>query len=468
MPELHAKLSASISKRWMWDKIKGPNGYPLKGCPGSITLSAKVIEPPRANAAADTGTAAHEIGEKCLLEGITPEEFQSKHPKDYIAIRGSQGNIVKIPITEKMIESVNLYTNTIWSDIEHYEAEFGVEAQIFVEEEFSLNHIFSDEDFEQIAEFIAESDYYPDIDDLDAEEYAREWLTMFGTNDCSVVYPGKALFIYDYKNGRWPVPAENNTQFLYYAIGAAEVHNWDFDYVEMLAVQPNSTDEEKTPRWRITKDELKEWVPVFRRCALHTISYPDEFNTGEHCHFCPAKGMCQKQADEAMSAAELDFEDDFEQNDEGNFDVKLAPIDSLSYAHMRKIIDAGDDIINFVNSVRAAAKGLLIANDSTARSELGMKLVHKKKNRKIHATDQEIIDYATEELLLDISDITQNAGKPKLLPMSKLEDVLGKDEMKQFISHPDPDIIMVSADDEREEVVLNPADDFDDDLDDEL
>lgn len=466
MPEIHAKLSASISKRWMWDKIKGPNDYPLKGCPGSITLSSKVVEPPRSNIAADTGTAAHYMGEKCLLDGKTVDEFVSNHPKDYINVTGAQDNIIKIPITEQMIEGVRLYTNTIWSDIEHYEKQFGVEAQIFVEEEFSLNHIFSDEDFEEIAEFIAESDLYPEIDDLDAEEYAREWLTMFGTNDCSVVYPGKALFIYDYKNGRWPVPAENNTQFLYYAIGAAEEHNWDFEYIEMLAIQPNSMDEEKTPRWRITKEELLEWVPVFKECALNTIRHPDEFNTGEHCHFCPAKGMCQKQANDAMDAAKIDFEEDFIENDKGNYEVSLSPIDSLSYNDMRKILDNADAIMDFVKGVQTASKNMLLANNKEARNNLGKKLVHKAKNRKIHATDQEIIDFATNDLLLDINDITENLPEHgKLLTMSKLENVIGKEEMKQFISRPEPDIIMVSEDDSREEIVISAADDFDDDLD---
>lgn len=460
MPILHSKLSASISKRWMQGFT--PNGKELGGCPGSITLSAKVIEPPKSNAAADTGTAAHEIGEKCLIKGITPEEFRLNHPKDYITVKGQDDSIVKIPITDKMIEDVSFYTNTIWSDIEFYEKKLKTEAKIYVEEEFSLNSIFTKEDKEYLINFLVESDFYPDItDEFDAEEVIDEFLQMFGTNDCSVFYPKKALFIYDYKNGRWPVEAEDNTQFLYYAIGAAIVHNWDFDYVEMSAIQPNSMAEDKNPRWRITKDELKEWVNIFHECAIKTITEPNNFKSGEHCHFCPARGMCEQEASDSMKSAQIDFEEDFQLNDDNTYSLSLSPIGSLTYEKMKKVIDNADLIINFVNSVRASAKTLLENGNSEAREQLGYKLVEKPKNRKIVATDEEIIVYCTDELLLDISDITEPLPKyGKLLSMTKLEKVIGSENMKQFIDRPDPEVIMVPESDTRQEVVVNPGQDF--------
>lgn len=464
MPEVHAKLSASISKRWMWGDIETPTGVELKGCPGSITLSGQVIEKPKANLAADTGTAAHEMGENCLLKGITPEDFVAQHPKDYITVRGSDDKIIKIPITEKMVQDVTMYTNTIWSDVAELEEDLGVEAQIYVEEEFSLNWLFDDATFEELADRMVESDHYPDVDDeFEAEELLRTWLTMFGTNDCSVVYPGKALYIYDYKNGRWPVPAENNTQFLYYAVGAAQVHNWDFEYVEMMAVQPNSMDSDKVPRWRITIDELREWAAIFKECAINTIFHPDVFNTGEHCHFCPARGLCKKQHDDAMEAAQLDFEDDFgvvEADESDDSEIIQIGENQITANQMKKILDNADFIKNFVSAVQHAAFNQLNSGNNGIKHQIGQKLVYKKKNRAYNTPESEIIAYCEDELLLEREEIS---APGKLLAMSKLEAIIGSDEIEQFVERPDPELIMVPMDDKREEVI--PAiDDFDDEL----
>ena len=463
MPEVHAKLSASISKRWMLNVEKN-----LKGCPGSIMRG---LEFPAngPNDAADTGTAAHLICEWGLNEGKCPSEFPDHHPTPYIDVDGNH-----IEINDDLISGPKLYCETIWEDIQELEDEHLDEGMIFVEEQVSINDIFEDGDIQKLIDFADENMIIPvsanklskEVPTCDAY-YARfinEMFNMFGTNDASYLIPGVILCVYDYKNGRWPVEVENNTQFLYYALGAAFAHDWNFEEVEMVVVQPNDMqNEEKVRRWRITKDELRAWIPIFRQAALDTIYKWDTYTPSQdNCHFCPAKGGCEDQKKLVSDICKMDFAEDFEEDIDTDEEVLIAPpLGGLNYDELRRIADNADFIKNYVDSVLKLVRNLVENGDDKMKERLNRKLVQGSSRRSYKHTEKEIIAFLEDELLLDREDFMVQ----KLMPMGKLEKILEKSEFNQLVHRPEPPIIMVSLDDDRPEVATGAKSDFEDESD---
>ena len=464
MPEIHAKLSASISKRWMLNVEKN-----LKGCPGSIIRG---LEYPSSgpNDAADTGTAAHLIGEWGLNEGKHPREFPEHHPTPYIDVDGNH-----IKIDDDLISGPTVYCETIWEDIQELEDEYLDEGMLFVEERVGINEIFEDGDIQKLIDFVDENTMVVPVSaNMLSKEtptcrdyfvrFINEMFNMFGTNDASYLIPGAILCVYDYKNGRWPVEVENNTQFLYYALGAAFAHDWNFEEVEMVVVQPNDMqNEEKVRRWRITKDELRAWIPIFRQAALDTIYKWDTYTPSrDNCHFCPAKGGCEDQKKLVSDICKIDFAEDFEEDTDTDEEVLIAPpLAGLNYDELRRIADNADFIKNYVDSVLKLVRNLVETGDDEMKERLNRKLVLGRSRRSYKFTDKEIINYLEEDLLLDREDFMVE----KLIPMGKLEKILEEPEFKQIVHRPEPPIIMVALDDERPEVETAAKSDFEDESD---
>jgi hypothetical protein len=107
---------------------------------------------------------------------------------------------------------------------------------------------------------------------------------MFGT-----------LRVYDYKNGRTPVSAENNPQLMYYALGALGASNDLFvDKVVITIIQPNAmNDDDVVKKWTITAEELYDWAnDVLRPGAERTTDANAPLLEGDHCAFCEAAAFC--------------------------------------------------------------------------------------------------------------------------------------------------------------------------------
>lgn len=472
MPEIHAKLSASISKRWMLNVEKN-----LKGCPASITYPMRFpISKAEPNLAAATGTAAHYIGEWSLNEGKHPTEFASHHPKPYIVVDDGAGGVMKIDITDDLVSGPTLYCETIWADIERLEDEYLDEGQMFVEEQVCINEIFNESDLDDLTEFAVNNNILqltgPDIDAIEDEgnneymyyrEIIKDMFNMFGTNDFSFLIPGEYLGVYDYKNGRWSVDVENNTQFLYYALGAAYAHDWNFEVVEMVVIQPNDgSNPEKVRRWVITKEELATWIPIFRQAALDTIYKWEEFNPSkDNCHYCPAAGACKAQMDNAKELVKMDFADEYVDEQK----IGLPQIGSLTYEQLGLIVKNADAIKNFVDSVVKFSKSRIMEGDDDMKKAAGKKLVAGRSSRKYSMTDAEVIEYLKDELLLDESDFMTPG---KLMTITKLEKVVGKEVMAELTHRPEGSPTLVDEDDPREELATGAASDFEDDYKDDL
>lgn len=241
--EVHSDIGASSSHRW----IK---------CAGSVRLYAQIVRHETEYAA--TGTAAHAVCEACLLEDKEPESFlgQTIETKEH-----------KIPITEAIVDAVRVYVDYVR---EQHDLNGG---KLLVEQPFDLSWVHAG---------------------------------MFGRNDACIVPEGElggTLRVFDYKNGRKLVPAENNPQLMYYALGALGQNNpWFVEQVEMTIVQPNAVGKKAIDTWTISVPDLYKWAEeVLRPAAVATEDPNAPFCIGEHCCWCEAQAVCPAKRDAALS-----------------------------------------------------------------------------------------------------------------------------------------------------------------------
>ena len=241
--EGHSHIGASSAYRWI-------------NCPGSVRLYDQLTER-KATSFASAGTAAHELCEKCLLSGADPVEYIGE------VITADGENFI---VDDDMVSSVRVYVDEVRRDL----AAFG--GTLNVEKSFSLDWV------------------YPG---------------MFGRNDASLMpdKPFGTLYVYDYKNGRKAVTAENNSQLKYYALGALGEHNALLvDKVVCKIIQPNSWGKDPVEVWEVKAEELYRWACDELRPAAQRTAEPEApCNAGEWCCFCEAAGICPLRKQEALS-----------------------------------------------------------------------------------------------------------------------------------------------------------------------
>jgi hypothetical protein len=292
---VHAVKSASGSKRWI-------------NCPGSIRMS--VGRESESSEAARLGTAAHGLGEYCLVFKITDvstmvggcvlldenEDATVLPPGDDAEtahMHASFGNDMPgyFHIDDNMADSVQVYVDTCLAELERHP-----DATMMVEERFKL-----------------------------AED-------MFGTNDCAVLLEFEHLTVLDLKHGQGVVVEvqdeptarmddlmaraavasriRGNSQLLYYALGIAKKVEWAFNTLDLVIVQPRARHEEGgVRRYSTTVGELRDFEKVIMLAAAETDAPDAPLSAGDWCGFCPAAGVCPELRDEAYRVAALDFSD---------------------------------------------------------------------------------------------------------------------------------------------------------------
>lgn len=112
---------------------------------------------------------------------------------------------------------------------------------------------------------------------------------MFGTFDGAVVDYFGRLNVWDYKFGQGhSVSPVQNLQMLFYGIGVAHEHHWNFKSVRLYIDQPRIKNYKGPVFWELPILELKAWVPKFRAAVLEVEASPDRYVEGPWCHWCPA------------------------------------------------------------------------------------------------------------------------------------------------------------------------------------
>lgn len=246
MPELHAKLSSSASKRWL-------------GCPGSVKLSEHY--PNGSSIYADEGTIAHGVAEGMISKDdklvqkyeVEADKFYGEHPE----LNGTflEMKMILQPYVDYVFEE---YAEQVHED----EA-----AQLMTEERVDL------------------TEYIPG---------------GFGTSDVVILRQGR-LHIIDLKYGKGvSVSAEDNPQLKLYALGTLARFDmlYDIEDVVMTIYQPRldnvSTD-------TIKAKDLYAWgEEVIKPGAQLALSEDAPVHAGDWCQFCPARYDCKERARDAM------------------------------------------------------------------------------------------------------------------------------------------------------------------------
>ncbi len=332
MPSAHAVRNASGAKRWM-------------NCPGSINMEHG--RPNNSSEAARLGTAAHALGEACLLDRseawewlggyvrLDPTEQAEVYRPAHSPEEGDKTMIVPthssgegrppkghedFPITQDMVDAVQVYLDAVREEIER----LGEHSELQVEKRFSLSWLVGyDYDEDEEAKVKAAGDFYispsgirrDDFGDLVHADGRPCHGPMFGTNDASVVLLFDHVSVFDYKHGQGiVVEVEDNEQELYYALGCAKELDWAFETLDLVIVQPRARHADgRVRRWSTTKAYLREFEERLRIAALATEEVDAPLAAGDHCKFCKAAAVCPTLREEAFNQAGVDFGDGFEE-----------------------------------------------------------------------------------------------------------------------------------------------------------
>lgn len=240
----HSKLGASISKRFM-------------SCPGSVRLCASLPEAPGSEAASE-GTFLHALTEHCLRGGeCDAKSYEGLRLRTVESALGN-GETVEpadgddgYEVTREHVEAVNAALDHVW-DLANRDG-----AEYWTERRFSLEDIRPG---------------------------------MFGTNDASVLLSDGTLHVIDYKYGRGvAVEVEDNSQLLYYALGAVrQLHNRCPEKLVLTIIQPRCAHPDGPIRSvELDLFGLLEFESELRAAVEATDDPNAPLVPGQHCRFCP-------------------------------------------------------------------------------------------------------------------------------------------------------------------------------------
>jgi hypothetical protein len=287
-------------------------------CPGALALTMHL--PETTSEAADWGTCAHQIAEKCLRGGFDADTLIGTTEK---------GKKFSNEVDEEMAETAQVYV-----DYCRKLAPQDMAAQVWVEQRFSL------------------ADLKPPFD-------------AGGTADFVCYVPHeRRLEIVDLKGGRGVVvAARNNPQIRTYALGALLANKGlDVADVTVTIVQPRASH----PDGRIRSEtfhvaDLVEWTAdmmvamrksaeaLEQRPKMPEAAWAAQYLTpGDHCAdtFCKAAGTCPALEKQALDAAGVWF------NDLSEPQLVNAP-DSGDPAQRAARLDMLDMIEDWIKAVRA-------------------------------------------------------------------------------------------------------------------
>lgn len=249
----HSRFGGSIAKRYI-------------NCAGSVALCDTVPEPPDSIYSAE-GTAAHELGARCLAK--------DDHPTLYL------GEVINgFTVDQPMCDAVVTYLNKVSHELAQTR-----DAILYVEHGFTLP--------------------------LPAAEPGE----IHGTCDALVYHPStQRLVVFDYKHGAGViVDVVENEQLLFYAAGAVLSHpEWRVSDIEMVIVQPRTSDADETggvKRWQCDALYLQVFIARLNE-AVALAKTPDApLKTGDHCRWCPAAAVCPAQQDAFLKTAQMGYSD---------------------------------------------------------------------------------------------------------------------------------------------------------------
>jgi hypothetical protein len=351
----HSKLGASSMYRWA-------------ACPGSVALAA-TLPPAPTSSYADEGTRAHEIAARVLETGWWTDKDNPKADD----------------VDDETRTAIIVYLDAV-------AAAFRPWCKRLIEHRFDLSKV------------------YPGC---------------FGTGDC-IVYDPKTgtLYVFDYKHGQG-IPVEvvgkdgkPNPQLMYYGLGALMTTDFKVNRVVLTVVQPRCNHPDGPVRSvTIPVMDMLDFAADLVTYAKATEAPNAPLNSGEHCRFCPAAGVCPKLGEVAQKVAKDDFMNQIEAAD-----IAGAPIEgAYDPKRLAETLSQLTTLENYIKAVREFA----YSEAQQGRCPPGWKLVDKRASRKWRMDDGE------ERLVSHLQNATMFKkealyDKPSLLTPPALEKILGK------------------------------------------
>ena len=385
----HARLSPSASARWI-------------ACPPSVDAGARQ---PReeSGAAAREGTLAHAILEAALLLGLDPMEVDRYEGQD---------------VPEDMQRCVGHAVNYV----HRWQAEHP-QVEIWMEKELNPGEALDRDD-------------------------------MYGTSDLILVDRTPktlSLEVVDYKHGKKPVAAENNSQLMSYAVGAlleffnAEIRKEKTLPVKLVVVQPRVVD--FPTEWDTDSKTLMGWMNTTVQQAATASDNPSSARSaGDHCRWCRAAGTCRELTMQVfrVAAMEFDTEESVPQDSPQTGDLDAEEIAyALSYTGM---------IQGFLDGILTSAQRLMLDGQDMP----GYKLVYRR-TRSSYTDKNKVVQWV-QKIGLPIDDCAPRDP----LSRSKMKRVLDKYELTEaqlkafnrLVIPPKPEIAVAPVSDSRKPVPL--------------
>lgn len=374
---------------------------------------------------ADEGSAAHTLGELCLVSGFDASDFAGGHVdlKAGKVHRHEREGVGMFAITDEMVDAVQLYVDTVRSLlIEGDESE--------VECKLDLTHI-------------------PGM--------------AFGTGDFLRYRPStQELVIVDLKYGKGvPVEVEHNEQLLTYAEGTAKrFHNRGLSKVMMVIVQPRCPHPKGPVRlWTIDALDLAEFRFDIVAAAAGTTEADNAWQAcetdadrdawcekylqpGEHCKFCKKAATCRALTKFALETAEMEFAEE------------PPAVADMEPEQIASVMAKADVVEGWIKRVKQRGHDLALEG----RNPPGWKLVHSTSHRKFK--DDVTPDYLAATLDLDVDALLT---EPKMRSPAQVEGLLGKkrkSEIADLVFKPRGKIILAPESDPRESVKPDAEDEF--------
>ena len=397
--------------------------------------------PDKSGAAANEGTAAHELAAWSLMMHRPPGDMLGRvidinatNDATRFLQKGSPlDGDTRWPVTEEMVEAVEVYTSHV--------NDLGGERAI--EQRLSMQHVHED---------------------------------IWGTGDALVyVAEEEHLHIVDLKYGRGVlVEVVGNMQLALYASGAAawlnKNHGHKVSKITATIVQPRVDHPDGRVR-SITMDvsdldtqmaeiaEKAKRVDAAREGFIANPKTPAlqsqmtkwqraNLAAGTHCRFCKAGAVCTVRADKMLADAQAEFDD-------VTGAMTLPEPSTLAPETLADLLGKAREIQHWVNAVEAFAN----AEAHEGRVPPGYKLVAKRATR---AWADESVAREMIPMLTALGE-TDMLSEPKLLSPAQMEKRLSKEEraaLAPFITSNSSGMNLVPDDDHRPAAKAKAEDEF--------
>lgn len=288
----------------------------------------------------------------------------------------------KFKVDNDMADNIQLYIDTIHADMD---ADGVPYSELKIEHKFELKYL------------------HPDL---------------YGTTDAYYTSPFGKLRVYDLKYGRGTyVEVIDNTQLLTYALGAWDETDRVAEEIEVVIVQPRFAGEDPVRRCGYAAGDLAQFTQTLRKAVIRVEQKDQTLKTGSWCKFCNGISICKAKKSEIFEIVPVE--------------KKLPEPSLMAIDRIVKVLKLSETISDWAATVHAHAESLA----KTGVNIPGYKLVARKGHRRWK--DELAVENAFE------AGYGEAIYEKKLKSPAKLEKLVGKDEIVEYVEIPDNGVQLV-------------------------